>query len=186
MNKLLVTCAAILLFSACQTSDFEREFECSSPRNFTNTKTYKDVLKHFEIEIPKSWKTELYYDEYQSKLYTADTTKQLRETYILDFTWHQGELMFDKDFETTVTENAINKMKLIPVKSGYGEFLDKPSYYQISTAKSDDLSWHYLEIYVRFNVDEYYTFTAKIYGSEFVSDRICSSLSLFKSIEFLD
>ena len=88
--------------------------------------------------------------------------------------------------EVKVAENATRNLRLVPVKSGFGDYLGHPSYYHIATGKSDDLSWHYLEIYVQHNIDEYYTLTAKIYGSEFVNERICSSFSLFNNITFLN
>jgi len=186
MKHLIVTFCAALVLVSCQNSKFEKEFECDTPISYTQTKNFKDVLNHFEIEVPSNWKSELYYDEYQSALYTADTTKTLRETYILDIAWHQGELVLNKDFEVRVAENATRNLKLIPVKSGFGEYLGHPAYYHIATGKSDDLSWHYLEVYVQHKVDEYYTFTSKIYGNEFVSERICASFSVFNEITFLD
>jgi len=185
--KYLFALALLTLFlTSCQKSKFEREFECETPSSYTQTKTYKDILGHFEIDVPSSWKTELYYDEFQSALYTADTTKTLRETFILDVSWRQGELVLNKDFEVKVAQNATRNLKLIPVKSGFGDYLGNPAYYHIATGKSDDLSWHYLEVYVQHKVDEYYVFTAKIYGDQFVSERICSSFSIFGDIIFLD
>ncbi len=186
MKYIFVLTLLTLFLTSCQKSKFEREFECETPSSYTQTKTYKDVLGHFEIDVPSSWKTELYYDEFQSALYTADTTKTLRETFILDVSWRQGELVLNKDFEVKVAQNATRNLKLIPVKSGFGEYLGNPAYYHIATGKSDDLSWHYLEVYVQHKVDEYYVFTAKIYGNEFVSERICSSFSIFGDIIFLD
>lgn len=187
MKQLLCTIGIILMITGCQTSKFEREFTCDTPMSYTQTKSYKDVLKHFEIDIPKSWKTELYYDEYQSSLYTADTSKQLQETFILDIAWHQGELVMDKEFEIRVAQNASRKLNLVPVKSGFGEYLGHPAYYHIATSKkTEDPTWHYLEIFVQHKVDEYYTFTSKIYGNDFVSDRICTSFSVFNKITLLD
>lgn len=182
-NWFLLT--VILLMIGCQNSKFERDFECDTPLQFTNTKTYTDVLKHFEVDIPKKWKTKLYYDEYQSKLYTADTTKELTSSYMIDITWHQGELVLDKDFEVKLAESARREHQLIPVKNGQGEFLEHPSFYLIATGKMNDLNWHYLQVYVKTGVDEYYTLTSKIYGNEFVTERICSSFAIFKEIEFL-
>ncbi len=186
MKYIFVLTLLTLFLTSCQKSKFEREFECETPSSYTQTKTFKDVLGHFEIDVPSSWKTELYYDEYQSALYSADTTKTLRETFILDVSWRQGELVLNKDFEVKVAQNATRNLRLIPVKSGFGEYLGNPAYYHIATGKSDDLSWHYLEVYVQHKVDEYYVFTAKIYGNEFVSERICSSFSIFGNITFLD
>jgi hypothetical protein len=186
MKYLILSICATLMLISCQNSKFEKEFECETPISYTQTKTYKDVLKHFEIDVPSNWKSELYYDEYQSALYTADTTKALRETYILDIAWHQGELVLNKEFEVRVAQNASRNLKLVPVRSGFGEYLGHPAYYHIATGKSEDLSWHYLEIYVQHKVDEYYTFTSKIYGNEFVSERICASFSVFNEITFLE
>ena len=186
MKYLIPSICLTLMLISCQNSKFEKEFECETPISYTQTKTFKDVLNHFEIDVPSNWKSELYYDEYQSALYTADTTKALRETYILDIAWHQGELVLNKEFEVRVAQNASRNLKLVPVRSGFGEYLGHPAYYHIATGKSEDLSWHYLEIYVQHKVDEYYTFTSKIYGNEFVSERICASFSVFNEITFLE
>lgn len=175
-----------VVFGSCKNSQFEREFSCETPMSFSNTKTYKDVLSHFEIDVPKNWKTSLYYDEYQSKLYTADTTRNLSESYIIDVSWHQGELIIDDDLERLVSEQVGREFNLIPVKAGEGEFLDYPSYYHISTGKKNNMSWHYLQIYLKYAPDEYYTLTSKIYGDELVTERICSSFAVFKELEFID
>ncbi|MGB5323290.1 hypothetical protein, partial [Lutimonas sp.] len=105
MKYLIATICGALMLMSCQNSKFEKEFECETPISYTKTKTYKDVLNHFQIDVPEYWKSELYYDEYQSALYTADTTKSLRETFILDIAWHQGELVLNKDFEVRVAQN---------------------------------------------------------------------------------
>lgn len=186
MKRLVALICVIVVCTSCQNSKFEKEFECDTPAHYTQKKTYKDVLSHFEIEVPKSWKSELYYDEYQSAIYTADTTKELSDSFILDITWHQGELVLDKDFEVRVAQKASRSLRLIPVKSGFGEYLGHPAYYHIATGKQGDLNWHFLEIYVQHKVDEYYTFTSKIYGNEFVNERICASFSVFNETSFLD
>ena len=185
MKYSLWSLLALVLLVGCQNSKFEREFDCNTPLHFTNTKTYKDVLSHFEVDVPKNWKTKLYYDEFQSALYTADTTRQLRESYIIDLTWRQGELVFDSNFEERVTANVSSEHGLIPVKSGRGDFLGRPSYYHIATGKNAGMNWHYLQVYVQFGPDDYYLLTSKIYGDDFVNERICASFGLFKTISFL-
>jgi len=170
---------------SCQKNTIDEKFNCNTPKHFTNTKEYKDVLNKFKIEIPKYWKTELYFDEFQSEVYSADTTKQLSETYIIDIAWHQGELKFNSEFEQKVIQNITENEQLIVVDSGYGKFMKKDSYYIISVGENTEISYHFLEIYLKSKDDEFYTFTSKIYGNEFVNERICASISLFKSISFL-
>lgn len=123
MRNLIVVIAVFgIVLSSCKNSQFEREFSCDTPMSFSSTKTYKDVLSHFEIDVPKNWKTSLYYDEYQSKLYTADTTRNLSESYIIDVSWHQGELIIDDDLERLVSEQVGREFNLIPVKAGKENF----------------------------------------------------------------
>ncbi len=57
MKYLIATICVTLLLVSCQNSKFEKEFECETPISNTQTKTYKDVLKHFEIEVPSNWKS---------------------------------------------------------------------------------------------------------------------------------
>jgi hypothetical protein len=46
----------------------------------------------------------LYYDDFKSQIYAADTAKQLTETYILDVAWHQGELTLDDALAKKITD----------------------------------------------------------------------------------
>ncbi len=185
MNKIIILFLTIILsfnFS-CKKNDVKEAFQCKSNTNFSNTKTYEDVLKHFKIDIPKSWKTNLYYDEFESELYSADTTKQLSETYIIDISWRQGELHFDDEFEKKVNNN-LSKEKLKTINSGYGKFKKLPMFYNYSKGVNLKFDYHYVQIYVKFKTDEYYMFTTKFYGDKFIEERICSSLSLFEKIHF--
>ena len=171
---------------SCQKDNLAEAFDCKGTTNFSKTKEFTDVLKHFKINIPSNWNTELYYDELQSELYSADTSKQLSKTYIIDITWHQGELIFNDDFEQKMIQNLKSKEQLKVVKSGRTKFKKLPSYYNLSQGKSLNHEYHFFQIFVKSKVDEYYTLTAKIYGSEFVNERICASTSLFKNITFLE
>ncbi len=185
MKYIITIILLISTFISCQKNTIEDSFDCNTPLHFTKSKEYSDVLKKFKIKIPSNWKTELYFDEYQSELYSADTTKQLSETYIVDITWHQGQLDFNKEFEQNLNENITLKEKLIHVKSGHGSFLNHQSYYYIAVGENTDITYHYLQIFLKYKNDEYYTFTSKIYGNEFVNERICASISLFKNIRFI-
>jgi hypothetical protein len=176
----------ILTLFSCQKDTIEDAFGCNTPSHFTNSKNYHDVLKKFNVDIPKNWKTELYFDEYQSEVYSADTTKQLSESYIIDIAWHQGSLVFNEDFEQKIIQNLNEIEHLEIVQSGYGKFVKYNSYYNLSVGKNSDITYHYLQIYLQYENDAYYIFTSKIYGDEFVNERICSSVSLFKNITFIE
>lgn len=185
MKKIIILFLTVVVSinSSCKKNELKQNFQCKSNINFSNTKTYEDVLKHFKIDIPKVWKTNLYYDEFQSELFSADTTKQLTETFIISISWHQGELQFNDVFENKINKRLL-KEKLKPINSGYGKFKDLPMYYIYSKGVNLKFDFHLTQIYVKFKPDEYYLFTTKFYGDKFIDERICTSFSLFKKIKF--
>lgn len=170
----------------CQKKLIKDSFDCNTTTNFANTEEVQDILKHFKINIPRDWKSELYYDETQSRFYSADTTKQLTETYIVDVTWHQGEIEFGQDFETLVINDLKQNQQLTPIKSGFGNFNNFKGYYNLSKGSQTGFDYHFFQIFLKTATDEYYTLTTKVYGNEFVNERICASVSLFENITFLD
>ncbi|MCK5638817.1 MAG: hypothetical protein KAH67_08900 [Flavobacteriaceae bacterium] len=186
MNYSKFLIIVIVLITSCKKDDgIKNAFDCNTPSQFTNAKEYKDVLSKFKLKIPKYWKTNLYFDEFRSEIYSADTTKQLSETYIIDVTWHRGELRFDEEFEEKINENITKKGNLITLNSGYGRFKRHKSYFNLSVGENTDITYHYLQIFMKYNTDEYYTFTTKIYGEDFVSERICTSIQVFENIKFI-
>ncbi|MEZ7945845.1 MAG: hypothetical protein QMB73_07270, partial [Flavobacteriaceae bacterium] len=74
----------VVLLSSCATKPaFISEFNCVV-ESFSNLEKIEDVKKLFTVQYPDTWKTNLYYDKNQSSIFTADTTKQLKETMLLD------------------------------------------------------------------------------------------------------
>ena len=69
----------IALSSCSKKTQFINEFNCEVAV-FQNLERIEDVKKLFSVYYPDSWKTNLYYDKNQSSIYTADTTKQLKES----------------------------------------------------------------------------------------------------------
>ena len=180
----LIVLAASL--TGCKKNDVRIALNCTTTTNFANTKEISGFLKHFKLDVPQNWKSELYYDEMQSRFYSADTSKQLTDTYIIDVTWHQGEIELDDKFEEIIENDVKQNEQLIPYKTGFGSFLNLPSYYILAQGKSSGFTYHYLQIYLKTNVDEYFHLTTKVYGDEFVEERLCESLSLFEGITFLE
>ena len=107
--------ASLLLFSCQNKSELSKEFNCEST-TFKDLETVDDVKNLFSIEIPKNWKTNLYKDEVQSSIFTADTTKQLTETVLLDVTFIQNKLKFDEAFLLQQEQEYLSK-NLIKIKA---------------------------------------------------------------------
>ncbi len=185
MKKIIVLLLAIS-FMSCKKNELKNEFNCKSSTSFSDTKEIRDVMKKFRLTLPSSWKTQLYYDEFQSEIYSADTTKSLTETYILDISWHQGELNLDKFFDQTVKDTLAIKEKLSNVKSNFIKFKDRPSYFNLSKGKSGNHTYHFLQVYVKTEIDEYFTFTTKVYGDDNVDERLCEAIQLSDKIVFIE
>lgn len=186
MKKILFLLITSIFFISCQKNDLLNDFNCKSTASFTDTKEVRDILKKFKMKFPSTWKTQLYYDEFQSEIYSADTTKSLTDSYILDVSWHQGELNLNKSFDQTVKDTLAIKEKLSPVKSNFIKFKGKPGYWNLAKGKNGNLSYHFLQVYVKTEVDEYFTFTTKVYGDTNVDQRLCEAIQLSDKIVFIE
>lgn len=176
----------ILLFtviSCSKQSELSNVLDCETEK-IENTKTILDFNKNFRIDIPTTWKTDLYYDKYQSELFTADTTKQLTSTYILDVSFNLGKLDFDNQFYKK-TDSIIQISNFKKLKSGIIEFQSKPAHWYISKGFRNNFEYHQFNLTVQLSENTYFNAYTDVYGSENVEKRICESISLIETIEFL-
>ncbi len=173
-----------ILFSCQQKSNLQKDFICEVS-NLSNTKKVIDIKKKFSIQTPKHWKTNLYYDNIQTQIYTADTTKQLSETYILDIALNSGELILDDSFKNKVIEN-LHATKLQNLKFKFDTFKEKPSLWFVSKGKKRDLDYYYFQLFILNSPTDYYEITTKIYGNEHLDTRLCESIAIISKIEFLN
>ncbi|QCX39241.1 hypothetical protein FF125_12635 [Aureibaculum algae] len=185
MKKLIILVLAIG-FVSCQSNSLKKEFNCGASSENSELKEYRDFLKHFKIEIPKSWKTTLYYDEYSSDIYTADTSKQFTDSFVVEISWKQGELTLDESFAKKINDTLQFKEKLKMVKSGFGEFKEKPMYYNLSEGSRSGMNHKFLQVYLKTNIDEYITLTSKVYGDSLVDQRICNSIEIFDNLKLIE
>ncbi len=185
MKKLIIIIIAIG-FVSCQSNSLRKEFNCETKTEFSELKEYRDFLKNFRIQVPKSWKTTLYYDEYSSDIYSADTTKQLTDSYVLEMSWKQGELILDKTFEEKIKDTLKLKEQLKIIKSGFGKFKEKPMYFNLSEGTRSGIKYKYLQVYLKTNIDEYITLTSKVFGDKLVNERLCASVELFDGLTLIE
>ena len=184
MKKLIIIIIVTSSLLSCQQNDLITEFDCTSSINMSNSKEMQDILKKFKISVPKTWKTQLYYDEFKSQIYSADTTKSLTETYVLDIAWHQGELNLNEFFEQKVIDTLAIKEQLTTYKSKFGKFHGKDAYWNLSEGIDSGYPYNHLELYIKSDIDEYFTITTKIYGQENIDTRLCESILIVDKINF--
>ncbi|MCB0486621.1 MAG: hypothetical protein R2821_06265 [Flavobacteriaceae bacterium] len=183
MKKLLFPLIIAFLAVSCSNNNLKKQFDCNKKHEFTELKEYNDFLKHFKVELPNHWKTNLYYDDYSSEIFSADTTKGLSNSYILDIAWRQGELTIDDSFSDSLKDSLQLKEQLQTVKSGQTVFKKLPGFWNLSKGEKSGYTYNYLQVFVKTKPDEYITLTTKVYGDENVDERLCESISLFENLE---
>lgn len=174
-----------LLISACsKQSEIAKKMNCS-PTIYKNTKQITDFNKNFTLNIPSNWKTGLYFDNYQSEIFTADTLKQLSETFILAVSYNLGALNLDKDFHHR-KDSVLKANNLKIIASGNESFQSKPSFWYVSKGTKNNFEYHRFTVMTKLSENTYFSAYSEIYGNANIDQRICESISLLESIQFLE
>jgi hypothetical protein len=181
LKLMLLLFILITTISCHKKSSLEKEFNCSNSIDLSNSKEYRDIKKNYKISIPIQWKTKLYFDEYQSDIFTADTIKQLSDSYIIDTSWKMGELNFDEGFISKINSQT----DLEVVNSKLLTFLGHPTYWSLSEGKKGKLEYHIFNLYIKTSFDSYLLASAQIYGNQNIEKRLCESISIFNTIKIL-
>ncbi|MBL4745691.1 MAG: hypothetical protein JKY08_04935 [Flavobacteriaceae bacterium] len=172
-----------LCFFSCQNpSKLEQLLACESSETFRFDKTSTDFNKTFSIQNYKKWKTNLYYDEYQSSIMIADTTKALDKTFIFEIAMYDGELNFTAAFNAGL-KAKIEQNNLELVEENYFKWQDKPAYYSRSKGIKNKRNYQELNIYINHEPTRYLKAQIQVYGDQNIQERFCSSLQLFTTLK---
>lgn len=172
------------LISCKEQSSMQKEFDCSSSIDLFNLKKVNDFNKKFSVKVPKNWTKQLYYNNFESKIMVADSTKSLTKSYIFEASLIQGSLLINKDFTTKKTEELIaeNQFTSIDFKEGY--FKKMPCVWFSAKGKKNAFKYLLFQVYVKKNDREYLEFTTKVFGETEVTERLCESFHLMNSIQY--
>ncbi|MGB0890891.1 MAG: hypothetical protein ACPGUU_00970 [Flavobacteriaceae bacterium] len=180
--KIPIVLLFTLLISSCKTkTDLEKDFNCSTP-TVSKLETVKDMKSIFSLQLPKHWKTNLFYDSLQSSIYTADTTRQLTETTILDITLIQDSIALNQDLKLKFEQAQLQK-KLIVTKSKNINLINKPSYYFLSKGNKNNYPYQSLDVYILMNESNFILAKAEVYGDSLVNQRLCEAINLIEKIK---
>lgn len=185
MKHTIASLLFIVIFSSCskQTS-LQKEFICET-QSFTNTETVNDFKNKFSVTIPKHWKTQLYFDNLQSQIFTADTTKNFTNTYQINFEYNSGDLKVNEEFKTKIiTDLKTNNLQLL--KSKQDNFKEKPSFWTVSKGKKSNYDFYYFEMFVKSSKINYIKVTSEIYGNKNIDERFCESIAIIEQMELLE
>ncbi|MFY0630957.1 MAG: hypothetical protein JXR05_11285 [Flavobacteriaceae bacterium] len=182
MRKIFFTFTVVLLASCTYKSQVSKDLECA-PEAYSNLEKIEDVKKLFTVQFPDNWKTNLYYDNKQSSIYTADTTKQLTETFLVDITHVSNKLTFDSEFIQKFKEGLFTQ-KLVENTSYETNFLEKETYYSMAMGKKNNYSYQILNLFIKINNNNYIHAKAEVYGDSLVNQRLCNALSLIEKTTY--
>ena len=158
-----------------------QDFNCKEVF-FNDLEVIKDVKGSFSVQLPTSWKTNLYTDEVQSSIYTADTTKQLTASILLDVSHISNSIEINELFKLKIEQDNLSD-KRIQKKGKVLSFLNKPSYYSVSVGKKGKYAYQLLQLFIKINKENSLVVKAEIYGNSHVNERLCSAITLIEKIE---
>ncbi len=184
MKKLVILLVLFTIFINCKKqSELSKIFDCNSTK-IEKLSTVKDFNNHFKITAPSTWKTNLYYNDFQSEIFTADTTKQLSETFILDVSYNLGELIINNDF-VVKNDSILKTNNLQKIKYGNDNFQLRQSYWFLANGTKKGFLFHQFNIFVKLSENSYLNSYVEIYGENNIEERLCSAISIIEKIEFL-
>jgi len=180
-----LTCVCILIISSCTNNTIASTlgYSCVSEKGFTNLKSLTDVKNNFEIKIPEHWKKEFFVDNSESRLYCADTTKELNSTYIFDLGHYSGKLKIDTAFIKKAKKAISKNGSELILKSKKITFQNKPGYCFVSKSTSEKFEYQTLHAYISNKNNTYYLLKIDVYGTTHIEERFCEALSLFKNTQ---
>lgn len=174
---------SLLLIVSCQKpTAIEEHFNCKSVSNYNNLKTVSDFRKNFTVELPQNWKKNLYFDDTQSSISTADTTLNLTKTTLLDISHIYGSVEFDASFKKKIiSENKA--MDLENITSTITTFKDKPAFINVAKGKVGNYSYMVLNIFAKIDVANFLQIKTEVYGDSLVENRFCKAQKIINKIQ---
>lgn len=184
MKNTLIVIASIFIFICCnKQSELSKIYDCKSTKIKSLT-AISDFNENFIINLPNTWKKKLYYNQNQSEIFAADTTKQLTDTYIIDAAYNQGKLIFNESFYKK-TDSLLKISNLEKVNSGNIIFQEKPAYWYLIKGEKKGFEYQQFNLIVKTSRNTYFTYYSEVYGDTNVESRICESISIINNIKFL-
>jgi len=182
MKKILFAFFIVSVFYSCQDkTEIEKDFSCNSS-SFSDLEITSDFKNLFSMELPKNWKTKLYFDDGQSSIFGADTTRQLTKSFLLDVSFVQKSINFDEIFKLNLEREKLSE-QLIRIKNKNTKFNDKESYYSLSVGKKGNYPYQILDYFIKINDQNFLHVKTQIYGDAKVNDRLCTAINLIEKIK---
>lgn len=184
MKKLLSFLILTTILTSCSNqSELSKKFNCKNT-DLEDASSVSDFNKNFRLNIATAWKKDLYYNNYQSELFVADTTKQLKETFILGTSFNLGALNFDENFYQK-NDSILSVLNLQKLDFGNITFQSKPAFWYVAKGSKNNFKYQTFNLTVKISENTYFNAFSEIYGEENIEERICKSIAIIETVEFL-
>ncbi len=170
-----------LLVSCKKDPEVAALFDCDRS-NFQANELVQDATASFSIKLPKHWKTNLYVDNAVSSIFAGDTTKQLTETVLVDFTKLKHKQLLDSSFTATVTR-ALQEEGFRISKTGHSLFKTKNSFYAYATGVKKNYPYAIFTQYIQLDQQLIFHCNIEVYGEEQRVERLCKALALTTALK---
>lgn len=165
-----------------KTSELSSIFSCEKSTELTQLETLHDFKNNFTIKTPKYWKTKLYYDNRQSEIFSADTIKNLSDTYIMDYSAILGRIDINKDLQEKVKQKT-QENAMETVKESFHKFKGFDAFANLSKGTSRGMDLYIFQYYIKLNDEKYLLIKTEFYGIKDFDSRFCESISLLEKIK---
>ena len=181
MKYLIPLFVTLLTFSCTSKSELLEKSNCTSTLP-NNTKITSDFKNNFTVVVPKHWKTNLFYNNTESSLFFADTTKQLNETFIIKTSYNYGEI---KNIETIKrnTDSILKHNNFSKINDFSFSFNQLPAYAYTTKYVNNNRDVTIFQMYAMVNNASYLTASVEAYGSANIDKRLCEGISIINSIK---
>lgn len=173
---------ALFLFSCKSEKTIPLSITCKN-LSINNTELHKDFSNTFSIEVPKSWKVNLYNDNVQSSIYTADTTKNLTNSILLDVSLVSKKEVLNEVFFLELEQENLRKSL---VRTQFLENKNYNTHFYHTTYKGfkRKIPYQKNQIHIKKKNNSFLVATIEIYGDSLVEQRLCKAISIVKTLKF--
>ena len=180
--KFKILLLLVIVFNSCsKKSQFIRVFNCEV-ETFSNLERIEDVKNLFSVYYPDHWKTNFYYDNNQSSIFTADTTKQLKET--INFLTSPFFLYFFDSKFLKKFESNLSELQLTEISANKIIFKEKPSFYSEAKGMNNNFNYYVFNLFIKLDENNYIHSKIEIYGDALKEERICKGINLLEKTIF--
>ncbi|NCP20426.1 MAG: hypothetical protein COS42_09115 [Flavobacteriales bacterium CG03_land_8_20_14_0_80_35_15] len=171
---------ALMLCAGCsKNGEIFKDYNCKT--SAVQTKQIKDAYLKFSLEVPINWKTELYMDQSTSIFATADTTKQLSETFLIKTSLIPGLLRLNQATSDTIkSELTKNQWHINRIKKGL--FKNAEALLITSQKQQSNIKIEGLHLYFSLENEHYFEIEIQCFGDKNSDERFCQAIKVINSL----